>query len=70
MAVLKIKDKQHCRWDLVSLGEVMLRLDPGDSRIATTRQFRAWEGAGAEYNVARGPEALFPDGYCHCYRPG
>jgi len=58
MAVLKIKDKQHCRWDLVSLGEVMLRLDPGDSRIATTRQFRAWEGGG-EYNVARGLKRCF-----------
>ncbi len=40
-------------WDLVSLGEVMLRLDPGDERISTTRHFRAWEGGG-EYNVARG----------------
>jgi len=58
MAVLKIKDKPQCRWDLVSLGEVMLRLDPGDSRIATTRQFRAWEGGG-EYNVARGLKRCF-----------
>jgi len=58
MAVLKIKDKQDCRWDLVSLGEVMLRLDPGDSRIATTREFRAWEGGG-EYNVARGLKRCF-----------
>ncbi len=31
-------------WDLVSLGEVMLRLDPGDERISTTRQFRAVGG--------------------------
>ena len=31
----------------------MLRLDPGDERIHTARQFRAWEGGG-EYNVARG----------------
>jgi 2-dehydro-3-deoxygluconokinase len=58
MAVLKIKDKQQSRWDLVSLGEVMLRLDPGDSRIATTRQFRAWEGGG-EYNVACGLKRCF-----------
>ena len=36
---MKIKPKDQCRWDLVSLGEVMLRLDPGDGRIATTRQF-------------------------------
>src|SRR5882724_6722601 len=58
MAVLKIKDKQQCRWDLVSLGEVMLRLDPGDMRIATARHFRAWEGGG-EYNVARGLKRCF-----------
>jgi 2-dehydro-3-deoxygluconokinase len=45
-------------WDLVSLGEVMLRLDPGDDRISTTRQFRVWEGGG-EYNVARGLRRCF-----------
>jgi 2-dehydro-3-deoxygluconokinase len=45
-------------WDLVSLGEVMLRLDPGDSRIWTTRVFHAWEGGG-EYNVARGLKRCF-----------
>jgi 2-dehydro-3-deoxygluconokinase len=58
MTPLKIKPKEKCKWDLVSLGEVMLRLDPGDSRIATTRQFRAWEGGG-EYNVARGLRRCF-----------
>lgn len=58
MAKLKIKPKNDCMWDLVSLGEVMLRLDPGDQRIATTRQFRAWEGGG-EYNVARGLRRCF-----------
>ena len=45
-------------WDLISLGEVMLRLDPGDERISTTRHFRAWEGGG-EYNVARGLRRCF-----------
>ena len=45
-------------WDFVSLGEVMLRLDPGDQRISTTRHFRAWEGGG-EYNVARGLRRCF-----------
>ncbi len=49
---------EECRWDLVSLGEVMLRLDPGDGRIATTRTFQAWEGGG-EYNVARGLRRCF-----------
>jgi 2-dehydro-3-deoxygluconokinase len=58
MAKLKIKAKSECIWDLVSLGEVMLRLDPGDQRISTTRQFRAWEGGG-EYNVARGLKRCF-----------
>lgn len=46
------------RWDLVALGEVMLRLDPGEDRIATTRSFRAWEGGG-EYNVARALRRCF-----------
>jgi 2-dehydro-3-deoxygluconokinase len=58
MARLNIKPKEKCQWDLVGLGEVMLRLDPGDVRIATTRQFRAWEGGG-EYNVARGLKRCF-----------
>src|SRR5437763_9449225 len=55
---LKIKEKEDCRWDLVSLGEVMLRLDPGDGRVATTRTFQVWEGGG-EYNVARGLKRCF-----------
>ncbi len=56
--MLKIKPKSECKWDLVSLGEIMLRLDPGDERIHTTRHFRAWEGGG-EYNVARGLKRCF-----------
>jgi 2-dehydro-3-deoxygluconokinase len=55
---LKIKSKADCRWDLVSLGEVMLRLDPGATRIHTTRSFQVWEGGG-EYNVARGLKRCF-----------
>lgn len=58
MAQLKIKSKSECRWDSVSLGEVMLRLDPGDERIHTTRSFKVWEGGG-EYNVARGLKRCF-----------
>jgi 2-dehydro-3-deoxygluconokinase len=46
------------RWDCLSLGEVMLRLDPGEGRIHTTRHFTAWEGGG-EYNVARGLRRCF-----------
>jgi 2-dehydro-3-deoxygluconokinase len=56
--MLNIKPKSECRWDLVSLGEVMLRLDPGDRRIHTTRTFHVWEGGG-EYNVARGLKRCF-----------
>jgi 2-dehydro-3-deoxygluconokinase len=55
---MKIKDAASCRYDLVSLGEVMLRLDPGEGRVATTRTFQAWEGGG-EYNVARGLRRVF-----------
>ena len=55
---LKIKPPEQCRWDLVSLGEIMLRLDPGEGRIHTTRQFKVWEGGG-EYNVARGLRRCF-----------
>ena len=55
--LLSLRPREECRYDLVALGEVMLRLDPGDGRIATARSFRAWEGGG-EYNVARGPPPL------------
>ena len=58
MTVLDLRPASECRWDLVSLGEVMLRLDPGEERIATTRSFRVWEGGG-EYNVARGLKRCF-----------
>jgi Sugar kinases, ribokinase family len=53
-----LKSKEACRWDLISLGEVMLRFDPGDRRIATTRSFEVSEGGG-EYNVARGLKRCF-----------
>ncbi|QGF23152.1 sugar kinase [Raineyella fluvialis] len=55
---LTIRPAAECRYDAVSLGEVMLRLDPGDGRIRTTRSFRAWEGGG-EYNVVRGLRKVF-----------
>jgi 2-dehydro-3-deoxygluconokinase len=55
--MLKLRTAES-KWDLVSLGEVMLRLDPGEGRISTTRQFQAWEGGG-EYNVARGLKRCF-----------
>jgi len=55
---LHFRDAADCRWDLVGLGEVMLRLDPGEGRIHTTRAFNVWEGGG-EYNVARGLRRCF-----------
>lgn len=51
-AGLALKPAAQCRWDLVALGEVLLRLDPGTASIHEARSFRAWEGGG-EYNVAR-----------------
>lgn len=58
MATLKIKPAADCRYDLLSLGEIMLRLDPGEGRIRTAREFKIWEGGG-EYNVARGLRRCF-----------
>lgn len=55
---ITIKPKEACRWDLVSLGEVMLRLDPGKHRVSVPRKFEASEGGG-EYNVARGLKRCF-----------
>jgi 2-dehydro-3-deoxygluconokinase len=55
---LEIKPAAACRFDEVSLGEVMLRLDPGEGRVHTTRSFQVWEGGG-EYNVARGLRRCF-----------
>lgn len=56
--MLHIRPADECRYDLVSLGEIMLRLDPGEGRVRTARSFRAWEGGG-EYNVARGLRRCF-----------
>jgi 2-dehydro-3-deoxygluconokinase len=57
MKTISIPDSPR-RWDCLSLGEVMLRFDPGENRIHTTRQFQVWEGGG-EYNVARGLRRCF-----------
>lgn len=55
---IEIKSSDSCKYDIVSLGEIMLRLDPGEGRVRTTRSFTAWEGGG-EYNVARGLRKCF-----------
>jgi len=53
---LKLRDK--CTFGQLSLGEIMLRLDPGEGRVRTAREFKVWEGGG-EYNVARGLRKCF-----------
>jgi 2-dehydro-3-deoxygluconokinase len=58
MSALAIRDSNGSQFDLVALGEVMLRLDPGEGRIRTAREFKVWEGGG-EYNVARGLRRCF-----------
>jgi len=58
MAGLDLRPASECKYDILSLGEIMIRLDPGQERIHTTRHFRAWEGGG-EYNVARGLKRCF-----------
>lgn len=55
---LQLKEQGTYVYDMISLGEIMLRLDPGEGRIKTARSFRAWEGGG-EYNVARGLRRCF-----------
>lgn len=55
---LQLKEQGTYAYDMISLGEIMLRLDPGEGRIKSARSFRAWEGGG-EYNVARGLRRCF-----------
>ena len=55
---LNLRPANECKFDAVSLGEVMLRLDPGEMRVRNTRSFQVWEGGG-EYNVARGLRRCF-----------
>jgi 2-dehydro-3-deoxygluconokinase len=55
---LQIKPSSSCRWDQISLGEVMLRLDPGETRVRVAREFKVWEGGG-EYNTSRGLRKCF-----------
>jgi 2-dehydro-3-deoxygluconokinase len=58
MSILSIKPASACKYDMIALGEIMLRLDPGEGRVRTAREFKAWEGGG-EYNVARGLRRCF-----------
>lgn len=58
MSLIQLKNKEDCMFDMISLGEVMLRLDPGEMRVRNARSFTVWEGGG-EYNVARGLRRCF-----------
>src|SRR3954464_15033989 len=58
MAILNIKPPGSCKYDMLALGEIMLRFDPGEGRVRTAREFKVWEGGG-EYNVARGLRRCF-----------
>jgi 2-dehydro-3-deoxygluconokinase len=55
---IPLRDKSQCHYDQISLGEIMLRLDPGEGRIRTARHFTVWEGGG-EYNTSRGLRKCF-----------
>ena len=55
---IQLRDKAQCQYDMIALGEIMLRLDPGEGRIRCAREFKVWEG-GSEYNVARGLRRCF-----------
>lgn len=58
MSILALRTANECRFDVVVLGEVMLRLDPGEDRVRTARTFRVSEGGG-EYNVGRALRRCF-----------
>ncbi|MFA7566321.1 MAG: sugar kinase [Alkalispirochaeta sp.] len=55
---MELRKREDCMWDQVSLGEVMIRLDPGEGRVRTARSFTVWEGGG-EYNTSRGLRRAF-----------
>ena len=55
---IQLRDKAQCQYDMIALGEIMLRLDPGEGRIRCAREFKVWEGGG-EYNVVRGLRRCF-----------
>ncbi len=58
MSLITLRKKENCQFDMISLGEVMLRFDPGEMRVRNARSFQVWEGGG-EYNVARGLRRCF-----------
>ena len=57
-AELQVRPANECRYDVVTLGEVMLRFDPGEGRVRSARSFQVSEGGG-EYNVGRALQRVF-----------
>ncbi len=57
-APIPLRPAGECRFDVLTLGEVMLRFDPAEGRIRTAREFRVYEGGG-EYNVGRALRRVF-----------
>lgn len=64
---LKLRPKEECKFDEISLGEIMLRLDPGEGRIKTSRTFRAWEGAASITWPAAAPLLWYAHRCGHCF---
>jgi len=55
---LELTPREECAYDCISLGEIMLRFDPGEGRVKNARSFTVWEGGG-EYNVTRALRRCF-----------
>lgn len=64
MTGIELRSADVCRHDVVTLGEVMLRLDPGEGRVRSTRSFTVSEGGG-EYNVGRALHRCFEHRVAH-----
>jgi len=58
MATVELKAASECKYDALALGEVMMRIDPGDVPTARARTARIWHGGG-ETNVAEGLSYCF-----------
>jgi len=58
MTELRVRPKEECKYAAVSLGEVMVRLNPNEGRVKTARTFIASEGGG-EYNATRALKRVF-----------
>jgi 2-dehydro-3-deoxygluconokinase len=58
MVNVELRPAEAARFDGVALGEVMLRIDPGDVPFQRARSARLWHGGG-EINVAEGLAACF-----------